>query len=468
MQARAAVKVLAHYDAAGTGRRTRSWKAVGDDADAAARRRDRIAYVSRDMIRNTPFAGRAQQVIVNNTIGDGIIPSVHGRSERLRIRGLQLIQSHFDTTDIDARGLQNLYGLQRLVMSSVVESGECLVIRRRRPAAGLTLPFQIEVLEPDFLDTSREGTGENGGLIKEGIEYDAEMRRVAYWIFPDHPGTMGFRALRTVRHLSVRVPADDVLHIFRQDRPGQMRGVSWFAPIALLMQDLGDHQDAQLMRQKIAACFAAFRTTLDTDIGPNASPFDVGSKLSPGAIQTLAPGEDIRFADPPTVGNFDEFTRVVLRSIAAGMGVSYEALVGDLSNVNFSSARMGRMEMDRNISSWQWLMLMPQMMHPIGRWFVEAWSMVETLPAAAPTLHWTPPRRVLVDPTKELPAMGEAVRLGFQSRQSIIRSLGYDPEEVADEIEADNQDADARGFVFESDGRHTAAKQQVQETENAE
>jgi capsid protein len=152
------------------------------------------------------------------------------------------------------------------------------------------------------------------------------------------------------------------------------------------------------------------------------------------------------------VDGYGDFTRGVAREVAAGLGITYEALTGDLSNVNFSSARMGRMEMDRNVSDWQNLLAVPIMMDRIAAWFVEAWDLVDGL-ARAPEIGWTPPRRVLVDPTKELPAMGEAVRLGFQSRSSVIRSLGYDPERVMEEIAADNREADRLGLGFDSDGR---------------
>ena len=67
-------QAIMHYDAATVVQRASSWKASSTDADSAAGRRDRIAYIARDMVRNTPFALRAQQVIANNAVGDGIIP----------------------------------------------------------------------------------------------------------------------------------------------------------------------------------------------------------------------------------------------------------------------------------------------------------------------------------------------------------------------------------------------------------
>ena len=457
VRARRALDVLAHYDAASTGRRSKSWRPEGTDADAAAGRRERLAYVSRDMIRNTPFASRAQQVIANNVVGDGIIPKVKGPTKGLERQALSLIEQHFDTTAIDADGRANLYGLQRLAMNTIVESGEVLIRRRiRTPGEGLPLPFQIQILEADYLDTRWDGIAANGNLIKEGIEYDLIGRRIAYYLFDEHPGSATFRNFAP-RSGSRRISASEILHVYRQDRPGQMRGVSWFAPIALNLQDLGDHQDAQLMRQKIAACFAAFRVTPDAI--PDESQSAISRKLQPGAIVDLGPGEDIRFGSPPKVDGFDEFTKVVLRSVAAGMGITYEALSSDLSNVNFSSGRMGRMEMDRNVSSWQWLMMVPQFLQPFSGWFKDAWAALGDDRVLSARIEWVPPHRILVDPNREITALRDKVRAGFASRQGVIRELGFDPERLLEEIKEDHKAAADAGLKFDSDAAHDASQQ---------
>lgn len=450
---------LMHYDAATVGRRGSSWRAASTDADTASANRLRMAYVARDMVRNTPFALRAQQVIANNVIGDGIIPKVHAPKEErfaeIKRRGLEMIEAYVDTTQIDADGRQNLYGLQRLAMNTIVDAGEVLIVREqvrtgRRGGFGL----RLHVFEPDYLDDLQDGVLSNGGSIHDGIEYDRDGNRVAYHLFDQHPGGDWFKGVGW-RSRSQRVPADRVLHVYRQDRPGQMRGVTWFAPIALALQDLGDYQDAQIMRQKIAACFAAFhRRSNETGQDASSDVGQLGGTLSPGLIQEIGQDEDIVFASPPDVAGYDVFTRTVLLSIAAGMGITYEALVGDLSNVNYSSARMGRMEMDRNVSSWQWLMMIPQMMEPIGRWIMEEWALLEPESAADIArcrLTWVPPHRILVDPSREIMALRDANRAGYASRQGIIRQLGNDPERLLEEQIEDAKQASEYGLTFESD-----------------
>jgi len=450
---------LMHYDAASVGRRLGTLRATGTDADAAANRRQRMAYVARDMVRNTPFATRAQQVITNNTIGDGIVPRISGLPGDQQDAMLKLIERVLDTTAIDAAGRQNLYGLQRLVMNSVVDAGEALVVAEWQtpPYGPKQFPLKLRVLEPDFLDDSFDHQMmPDGGWVQNGIKYDGTGQRIAYRIFKRHPGADAYTSHGWTT-ASEWVPARHVLHVYRVDRAGQERGVTWFAPVVLTLQDHADYQDAQIMRQKVAACFAGFRSLPDTE-SPSTVP-SMGGDIEPGLIQDLYGEETVTFSNPPDVGGYDEFTKVTLRSAAAALGLTYEALTGDLSNVNFSSGRMGRMEMDRSVSSWQWTMLVPQMLDPVGDWLLEAWSMqrpdMATVIRSA-RIEWVPPSRILVDPAREMRALKDAVRSGFTSRSAVVRGFGVDPERLLEEQTADQNAADAAALIFDTDARMKA------------
>lgn len=464
-QARAALGVVMNYDAATTGRRASSWRASGADADAASARRARIAAIARDMVRNTPLARRAEAVIAANVVGMGILPKIEGGTKSQATSLAAAIEAHLDTTAIDADGRQTLYGLQNLAMRAIVDGGEVLIRRRFRTRSDrLPLALQLQVLEADFIDTARTGPAESGNEIREGIEFDAIGRRVAYWLFDRHPGS-SYRPVKT--YASRRVPASEILHVFDQGRPGQMRGVSWFHAVAMRLQDLADGQDAQLMRQKIAACFAGFRTMDGADEADNGLE-EIGTTITPGTIRQLKPGENITFASPPRVDGYDEFTRSVLREVAAGLGITYEALSGDLSNVNFTSYKAGRIEMDLNVRQWQWLMLIPQMMEPIGRWIVEQWAIEAGLrPSRGLRLTWTAPVRPLIDPAREIGALRDKVRAGFASRQGVIRELGDDPALILGEQIEDAEAADEAGLKFDSDARVAAAGQAMAPGEGA-
>jgi lambda family phage portal protein len=459
------------YAGASLGRRTSGWRAVSTDANTETRMvLGRLRDASRDMVRNNAFAARAKATIAHNVVGAGILPRVKATSESRTAKIKQLVVDHLETTAIDADGRLNLYGLQALAMATVVESGEVLIRRRPRfTSDGYPLPFQIQVLEPDFLDASVEGIQKNGNVAIQGIEFDARGRRVAYHLFDNHPGstTPG----TSIRVTGKRISADFVAHVFRPERPGQMRGVTWFAPVMLRMRDWADYTDAQLMRQKIAACFAAFITSEDSE-APSDLPTDPGSdypieSFEPGMIERLKPGENVSFATPPSTSDFTGYGAATLREIAAGLNVPYEALTGDLSGVNYSSGRMGWLEYQRSIDAWRWNMLIPQMLDPLAKWFADAVTLA-TGSTEPFRFDWTPPRREMIDPDKEMKGAMVAIRAGLSSRSEEIRTLGRDPEEVDAEIAADNIRMDRLGITLDSDPRKTSMNGQQQSDKSGE
>lgn len=447
------------YDAATRGHRSAGWRPVSTDANAEVKNANaRVRDVARDLCRNNPYARSARRAIVTNTIGTGILPSVANASSRATKQLEDLMIAHFDTTAIDARRRNNLYGLQALAMKTVVESGECLVrFRQRRISDGLPLPFQLEVLEPDHLDTSVDGDRGSGGFAIQGIEYNAIGQVVAYHLFDVHPGDI----TRSGSNASRRIPADLVAHVFDEERAGQARGISWFAPVVLRLHDLYDYSDAQLIRQKIAACFAAFvetdnTETVDfTDETTNGSPIEV---FEPGLIERLAPGESVQFASPPGVGDYPGYVAATLREISAGLGISYEVLSGDLSQTNFSSARMGWLEFQRSIDHWRQNMLIPQFCDRVGIWFLQAAALAGVRPTGKtpPRVIWTSPRREMISPKDEVGPTVNAIRAGLITRSEAIRRLGFDPAQVDLEHAADMARADELGLVFDTDPRQRA------------
>ena len=76
--------------------------------------------------------------------------------------------------------------------------------------------------------------------------------------------------------------------------------------------------------------------------------------------------------------------------------------------------------------------------------------------------QWTPPRRELIDPDKEIGATIKAVRSGLMSLSEAIREYGYDPEEVLREIQQDNELLDQLELVLDTDPRKVTLSGQAQ------
>ncbi len=185
--------------------------------------------------------------------------------------------------------------------------------------------------------------------------------------------------------------------------------------------------------------------------------------LEPGTLQILEPGEDIRFSAPADVGNaYSDFMRQQFRAVAAAMGITYEMLTGDLSQVNYSSIRAGLLEFRRRCEAIQHGVIVHQLCRPIWRAWMDQ-AVLDgslSLPGYAQqrrriyqAAKWIPQGWQWVDPKKEFDAVLTAIRAGLLSRSEAISSFGYDAEDIDREIAADNQRADELGLIFDSDPR---------------
>ena len=117
---------------------------------------------------------------------------------------------------------------------------------------GLPVPVQLQILEPDFIDTTKNENLKNKGWIQNGIEFSPIGERVAYWLFNQHPGES---ITNTIVKSSRILPVTSF--IFDRKRPGQMRGVPILAPIMMTANDLNEFVEATLVRKAAEACIAA-------------------------------------------------------------------------------------------------------------------------------------------------------------------------------------------------------------------
>lgn len=413
------------------------------------------------MVRKNPYTSNIIETLVSNTIGTGIKPQSKAKNAEFR-KAVQALWLRW-SDEADSHGVHDFYGLQSSICRSMIEGGECFVrFRVRRAEDGLSVPLQLQALESEHLDTSVNRILATGNMVRNGIEFNKLEQREAYYLFREHPG----EKLLVSNGESVRIPASEVLHIYKPLRPGQIRGEPWLSRVLLKLYELDQYDDAELVRKKTAAMFAGFITRLD----PEANMMGEGAAneqgialagLEPGIMQLLEPGEDVNFSNPSDVGaNYKAFMRQQLRAIAVGMGITYEQLTGDLTNVNYSSIRAGLIEFRRRCATLQHHVMVFQFCRPVWNRWIELALLSGALPsqdkdASIKDVKWIPQGLDWLDPLKDQQAQQMAVRNGFKSRSEVISELGYDAEEIDQEIAADNNRADEAGFVLDSDPRQT-------------
>lgn len=458
--------VASGFEGAMQQRRLLAWRATQENINSLlSAGGDLLRARARQIVRSNPYAANACESFVANAVGCGIKPSVLVQDAALRDE-LQKLWLRW-TDEADADGLTDFYGLQALAARAMFEAGECFVrFRPRRPDDGFSVPLQVQLLEAEQLPLTRNEVTSYGNTIRCGIEFDRIGARVAYHFYRKHPGDSTDHT--GTKGETVRVSASEVLHIYKPMRPGQIRGVPWVSPALVKLYLLDQYDDAELDRKKVAALFAGFITKNapeDNLLGEGVAEAD-GSALvglSPGTMQVLLPGEDIKFSNPADVGgSYEPFQYRTLLAVCAAMGVPYTNVTGDLRAANYSSTRAGTVEFRRRLNQFQHDTLVFQMCRPVWeRWLATAALSGAALmpgfardPSRYTPVKWITPKWEWVDPLKDRQAEKIAQEMGWKAPSDIIQGEGEDVEETYRRIAADQKLAEDLNIRFASaDGK---------------
>jgi lambda family phage portal protein len=417
-----------------------------------------ITARARWLVRNNGYAANAIESWAGNVVGAGIKPSSLIADSALKATMQRL---WLDWTDeSDAEGFTDFYGQQRRAAREVFIAGEVFLrFRPRRPEDGLAVPLQIQMLPSEMLPLHRNERAANGNVIRQGIEFDHIGRRVAYHFLRRHPGDVTDHG---VAGETVRVPAEEVIHVIDPVDAGQLRGISRFAPGIVKLFLLDQYDDAELDRKKVAAMHALFITTPTP-----AEPFDVAESdgadgerrmdLQPGQVVMLEPGEEIQTSAPADVGQtYEPFQYRTLLQVSAALGVPYAFLSNDMLKANYSNSRLALLEFRRRIEAYQHAVMVWQICRRVWqRWLDTAvFSGALALPDYEENRRtylgcaWLPPRWDWVDPLKDARAEIEQIEAGLKSRTQALAERGYDAEQVDAEIAADRAREQRLGLVF--------------------
>lgn len=320
---------------------------------------------SRWLCANNPYAASAIGILQNYVVGTGMQPQAAVRTvtkegDQVRIEEKDNWNDYVD--DLWARWSRNVdigcgkgepssfWEMQCIVLRRLFEDGE-VFIRTTNPKKWPVVPFASEILMPEWLDEMVSKNDATGNQIIAGIEVDAYGRKVAYH----------FRRARgdgtaNVASKTIRIPAEEMIHLYVRRQPRQLRGIPMMASVLERFYSLDEYADFELISAKIAACFGAFITRPAGDSGDVLQKGDgsvevkdaegnILSTVEPGMIANLPEGYGVTFAQPQKPGaTFDMFTTFNLRSLGAGIegGLSYESLTRDTSRSTFAGGRLSQ------------------------------------------------------------------------------------------------------------------------------
>lgn len=408
-------------------------------ADAAA-----IRIKARALVQNVPYVAAGLEALVANTIGTGITTYATGAAAD-RINALWAEWG----TVCDADGRLDWCGMQAVADRAMEQDGEVLIrLRPRLASDGLPVPLQLQLLEIDWLDTGRQSGAAGNNIIVGGIEYDVLGRVAAYWLWDEHPGNSGIRIRGGARLQSRRIPSSSIIHLFNPERPGQGRGFSRLAPVIARVRDLQLYEDAELARKNLEARLSVL---VSGDVASMAGPQQYGQpndaetaaktgdlgELTSGGITSLPPGLNVTTVAPTPAQGYTEYVKQQLHIIAVGMGVTYEMLTGDMKEVNFSSSRVRQGDFRRQVDARQWLCLIPRLILPVWRAFIDAASLAGKIGRVDYACEHNTPKWDYVNPQQDAQSELTLIGAGLLTISESLRRRGYKPETVFAELKSD-------------------------------
>lgn len=338
--------------------------------------------------------------------------------------------------------------LDTLILRSLLIDGECFIHRVFDPLSRFGWRYEvIDSLQIDPFYMVEET--EYGGRIFMGIEYDDRGREIAFWYRP----TVCEQYQTGPRE---RIPASDIIHLFRREFPAQMRGIPAFAGAVLNLKQLDDYRNAELVHAQIGSCVMGvweWDGQNGNDIITDAMADDKGQfirEIKPGIFPIAPRGYKAKFLqNPGTNTQFPQFVKSILRSITNCLGVSYNKGAGDYESVNYSSLREANLD-DREsftelqtvlIEGWKDLQFRDFIEYAFARNLVPG----KTLAALLPHKFYGK-RFAWVDPAKEIKAKREEMALMLTSPKAELEARGLDPDEVIADFKEWKSELEAAGL----------------------
>ncbi len=431
--------VRSRYDAASESSESRNWWAQADGLSANAANSPEIREKLRNRCRyeaaNNSWCNGIAATLADYLIGDG--PKLQVTTENTELnRAVEAEWSEWS----DAVGFAEKLWIMRRARAV---DGEVFLQLYENPSLDTPSVLDLQTVEADRVATPYLLARDIGRAWVDGIEIDSRGNRIAYHVLRDHPGDDG-----TLGNEYDRIPARDMIHWFRGERPGQARGVSEFTPAL--------DQFAQLRRYCMAVIAAAetaaeFAVLLQSDLSAdteeedndasnaaNITPF-TSTEIVRRMMTTLPAGytaSQMKAEQPTTTHG--EFVRSKIAELARCLQMPYAIAAGDYSQSNYSSGRLDVQNFNRSIKIDRARLERRGLDRVFSAWMAEM-TAIRVFPRSLGRVphQWLWPGMEHVDPLKE--ANATATQLGnyLTTFSEECHKQGVDPEARGRLIKAD-------------------------------
>lgn len=272
-------------------------------------------------------------------------------------------------------------------------------------------------------------------LMVDGLELDAAGNPVAYHVLRQHPGDL--LRLFTGVWAWDRVPAEQVVHLFEQERPEQVRGVPLMTPALPLYAIMRRYTLASLGAAELAAMIAGVIEDPNAPADPDAEAATTIEELDKvpfarNALLTLTGGKQAKaFKSEQPAPSYKEFKGEILTEAGRSAGEMRNTATGSSAEYNFSSGRLDHLPRQRGLEIRRDRYDRRVNDRVFRAWAAEAVLIPGYLPAGLPPVEewrwkWQWDAFPSIDPVKDATAQEIRKRTGLSTDADELAAEGKD------------------------------------------
>ena len=444
--------VRSAYDSSQTTRSNERHWSQADGLSAAAAASPGVRRIHRNRARyendNSTYIQGIKSTLSTDTIGTGPKLNIHSDDTD----GARFVEKEFARWCKKTKFAAKL----RTMKNAKTIDGEAFALLISNPRINHPVKLDLRLLEGEQVSTPNLLTQTD--LRVDGIVFDEAHNPIEYHILKYHPGNLGIGGFSQEFD---RVPAENVIHFFREDRPGQPRGISEVQGALPLAANLRRYTIAVIEAAETAANHSGIiYSDAPANIDPDEDDIDTLEPLDTVTIDrnvltTLPMGykmEQMKAEQPTTT--YKEFKGEVLNEIARCESMPRNIATADSSGYNYSSGRLDHQIYFNQIDVERSEIEIVILDVVFSRWMSEAALIADYLPDSFRVLpenvdhewHWNQP--ISIDPVKDYTADEIALRSGQKTYADVYSKDGRDWEPAFEQMAREKKKMKELGLSF--------------------
>ena len=422
-------RMLARYDAAQTtDDNMRHWM-WSDSMSADAANSPAVRQILRNRSRyesaNNSYCRSMVETLANDVIGTGPrVQIVTGAGKTAD----SFLEREFSWWMLQIKLAKKL----RTMRKAKCVDGEGIALAITKKNLPTPVKLSLRTLESEQMTTPDLAATDEYSI--DGIRFDHDGDPTSYDILRYHPGSNSIFT-RAIGQYDT-IPASDMIHVFREDRPGQHRGIPELMPALPIFSQLRRFTLATLAAAETAAEFAAVIESTRTDIAMDSvaggEAFDV-FELAQRMVTVLPDGYKLNQVKPEhPATTYGEFKREILAEAFASVLMPYAVGANDSKDYNFASGKLDRRGYAKAVSVERTVEWEPEVLRILYSWYLEAKLIERYLPVNLPQfstwiiqVFWDEVEDD-IDPVKAANARETELRTGQISYPTLFARRGLD------------------------------------------